>query len=101
MKIQEIPLTPNNQRFGITLGGQAFNMRITWRDAAGWMLDLMDGSGAALVSGIPVVTGADLLGQYKYLGINGSLVVVTDTAAEEYPTKTNLGIASHLYFVQE
>lgn len=101
MKIQEIPLTPNNQQFSISIGGQAFNMRVTWCDAAGWILDLMDISGAALVSGIPLVTGTDLLGQYKHLGITGLLVVVVDSAAEEYPTKTNLGIGSHLYFIQE
>lgn len=100
MNIQEIPLTPANQQFGISLAGQLLNMRITWRDDAGWILDLQDSVGKAWVNGIPLVPGVDLLGQYRHLGLNGSLFVVNDIAAEEYPTKTNLGIRSHLYFVQ-
>lgn len=101
MNIQEIPLTPDNQQFGITLGGQQFTMRITWRDAAGWILDLMDSAGGALVNGIPLVPGADLLAQYAYLGITGALVVMADSNQPEMPTKTNLGLGSHLYFIQE
>lgn len=101
MNIQEIPLTPNNQRFAISLGGQSFNMRIQWRDAAGWLLDLMDNSGVALINGIPLVPGTDLLAQYGYLNIGGALVVGVDVVAEQYPTKNNLGISSHLYFIQE
>lgn len=101
MNIREIPLIPVNQQFSISLGDVTVNMRILWRDAAGWVLDLMDSSGAMLAAGLPLVPGADLLGQYRYLGINGLLVIASDVVAEEYPTKDNLGISSHLYFVQE
>ncbi|HEI8668385.1 hypothetical protein I5Q20_03710 [Serratia marcescens] len=100
MNIQEIPLTPTNQQFAITLGEQQFNMRITWRDEAGWLLDLMDGAGAELVNSIPLVPGANLLGQYVYLGLKGALAVLVDNNEPELPTKTNLGIGSHLYYVQ-
>ncbi|CAI1018630.1 Uncharacterised protein [Serratia ficaria] len=101
MNIQEIPLTPTNQQFAITLGEQQLNMRIMWRDEAGWLLDLMDGAGAELVNGIPLVPGANLLEQYAYLGIAGALAVLVDNNEPELPTKTNLGVSSHLYYVQE
>ncbi|WP_346827781.1 phage baseplate plug family protein [Serratia inhibens] len=101
MNIQEIPLTPTNQQFAITLGDQQLNMRIMWRDEAGWLLDLMDGAGAELVNSIPLVPGSNLLEQYSYLGITGALAVLVDNNEPELPTKTNLGIGSHLYYVQE
>ncbi|CAI0906187.1 phage baseplate plug family protein [Serratia quinivorans] len=101
MNIQEIPLTPTNQQFAITPGEQQLNMRITWRDEAGWLLDLMDGAGAELVSSIPLVPGINLLEQYAYLGLKGALAVLVDNNEPELPTKTNLGIGSHLYYVQE
>ncbi|MEN4198926.1 phage baseplate plug family protein [Serratia marcescens] len=101
MNIQEIPLTPTNQQFAITLGEQQLNMRVMWRDEAGWLLDLMDGAGAELVNSIPLVPGANLLEQYAHLGLKGALAVLVDNNEPELPTKTNLGIGSHLYYVQE
>ncbi|KFK93328.1 MULTISPECIES: hypothetical protein [unclassified Serratia (in: enterobacteria)] len=100
MIISEIPLTPNNQRFRISLGGKVVNMCIQWRGVAGWTLDLTDEAGGAMAYGLPLVPGRDLLGQFRHLGINGMLVVASDVTAEEYPTKDNLGIGSHLYFVE-
>lgn len=100
MNIQEIPLTPTNQQFAITLGEQQLYMRVMWRDEAGWLLDLMYGAGAELVNSIPLVPGTNLLEQYAYLELNGALVVLVDNNEPELPTKTNLGIGSHLYYVQ-
>jgi hypothetical protein len=48
-----------------------------------------------------MITGADLLAQYAYLNLGFSLVVDTDIAGQEYPTKTDLGITSHLYVITE
>jgi len=101
VNIREIPLKPLNQQFSIVLDGQQLNMRIQWRGVAGWILDLMDAAGNPLALGLPMVPGVDLLSQYKYLGINGLLLIDSDSGAEEYPTQDNLGIRSHLYFIQE
>ena len=101
MQFNEIPLSPDNQQFRILLGDTTYTLRIIWRDAAGWIMDVMDSGGAALLCGVPLVTGANLLEQYPQLGINGALVVATDNGAPTDPTKTNLGIYSHLVFVQE
>ncbi|HHS9617944.1 TPA: phage baseplate plug family protein [Raoultella planticola] len=100
MTVSEIPLSPDNQIFAITLAGQNFQMSITWR-AAFWCLDIMDSSGADLIKGIPLITGADLLAQYYYLGLGFSLYVGCDNPVNENPTQTDLGISSHLYVVTE
>lgn len=100
MNIQEIPLTVNNQFFNITLGTYALNLRLVFRDAAGWIIDVRDSGGADLLTGVPLVVGVDLLEQYPDLGISGVFAVLSDDSREEYPTKTNLGTGSHLYFVQ-
>jgi hypothetical protein len=95
----EIPLTPDNQKFSISLNSVSYQMNVVWRDTPGWMLDLLDSSGTNLVTGIPLVTGADLLAQYGYLGLGFALVMLCDDATQEYPTKTDLGTGSHLYYV--
>ncbi|EOY4401227.1 hypothetical protein ACP50N_002294 [Klebsiella michiganensis] len=71
-------------------------MRVVWRGVC-WFLDLMDSTGADLIKGIPLITGADLLAQYKHLGLGFSLYVVCDDPASENPTQFDLGINSHLY----
>ncbi|ENS4778499.1 TPA: hypothetical protein PFT73_002138 [Klebsiella pneumoniae] len=71
-------------------------MRVVWRGVC-WFLDLMDSTGSDLIKGIPLITGADLLAQYRFLGLGFSLYVVCDDPASENPTQFDLGINSHLY----
>jgi hypothetical protein len=107
MTYVEIPLTPVSQTFFIALGTIQYQLAVTWRgtiaggDLDGWFLDISDQAGNALVQGIPLVTGADLLEQYAFLGIgNGAqLWVATDGDPSATPTSTNLGTLSHLYLV--
>lgn len=101
MQTFEIPLTPAAQTFLITLAGVQYQMTLQWRDAVnngGWVLDIADATGNAIVSGIPLVTGVNLLAPYKYAGFGVELWVQTD-AADAVPTYANLGSASHLYAV--
>ncbi len=100
MNIQEIPLTADNQQFNITMGDFTGQLKLTWRDAAGWIMDLLDSGGNPLLTGAPLVTGVSLLAQYPQLGIDGVLVVTSDDETQEYQTSTNLGTSSHIYFVQ-
>ena len=101
MQAREIPLTPDNQYFQVSLGGVNYSLRIVWRDVAGWIMDVSDQAGNSILSGVPLVTGVDLLEQYPELGMPGAMVVLIDNEAPEYPTETNLGVYSHLIFVQE
>ena len=96
----EIPLQPAAQTFRVSLAGVTYTMTIVWRNdaLAGWVLDIADAQAVPIVQGIPLVTGADLLAQYAYLGIAGKLIVQSD-GSNLAPTYASLGATSHLYFV--
>ncbi|MBR8471931.1 MULTISPECIES: phage baseplate plug family protein [Burkholderia] len=99
----EIPLTPDPQTFTMTLSGIDYQMTVQYREAGGtgWILDVADASGNALVSGIPLVTGTDLLGQYAYLGFGGRLWVQGAASPDDVPTFDDLGIGSHVFWVTD
>lgn len=99
--IVEIPLTPQAQRFTITLGDTPYRMRFMFNTAVqgGWTLDLGAQDGTVLVAGIPLVTGTNLLAQHAHLEFPGALIVATDRDSGEVPTFDGLGTTSHLYFV--
>lgn len=101
MAIYEIPLAPQNQQFTIQLGTVEYTLTTTYRDAseAGWVLDIADASGNPILAGVPLITGADLLEQYRYLGLGGSLYVATDGNPDEAPSFDALGGPSRLYWV--
>lgn len=99
--VTEIPLSPSPQTFSITLAGVSYRMTLIWREVggAGWVLDIADVAGQALVNGVPLVTGVDLLAPYPDKGFGGQLRVLTDGGVDAAPTFTNLGVTSHLYWV--
>lgn len=99
----EIPLSPDPQTFRIQLAGVDYSVTVVWNaQALCWVMDLsLAGGGDALIQGCPLVTGLDLLAQYRHLGIGGSLVVQTDYDSDAVPTLDNLGITGRLYFVTE
>jgi hypothetical protein len=100
MKALEIPLKPRSQNFAIALAGVTYQLTLYWNgQSACWMLDIATSSRAPLIQGIPVVTGLDLLYQYEYLGIGGSLIVQTDAAPDTVPSYSDLGVNGHIYFV--
>lgn len=96
----EIPLTPDGQRFTITLSGIDYQLRVQWRNSleGGWTLDIAETSGKPIVNGIPLVTGCNLLAPYAYLGFTGVLWVQTTAEPDAVPTFDNLGAGSHLYW---
>lgn len=98
--VNEIPFTSNPESFGTSLNGTAYTLTVKWNPfAEAWVLDIADNSGNALVSGIPIITGADLLAQYEYLGIGGKLIAQTDHDPNVVPTFQNLGSTGHLFYV--
>lgn len=95
----EIPLSPKAQVFNVSLAGVDYNMRIVWNTASlCWVLDIADTDGVPILQGLPLVTGADLLAQYAYLGIRGGLIVTVDDGIG-VPTFAGLGVQGHLYFI--
>lgn len=99
--IYEIPLSPTPQTFGMALAGVSYVLTVYWAAApgGGWILNIADASGAAIVNGIAMVTGVNLLEGLEYLGFSGGLFVQTDHDSDALPTFENLGITSHLFFV--
>ena len=100
MSIARIPTSPEPQRFLITLSaGQTYQLVTQYRDApeAGWTLGIGEPNGTPIISGIPLVTGVNLLAQYQHL-IVGSLFVLSDVETWAVPGFADLGVSSHLYF---
>lgn len=98
----EIPTNPKPERFDISLGGKVRSLSLRWNAAdAAWVLDIAEQDGTRVASGLPLVTGADLLAQFEYLGFGGQLVVQTDHNPDVVPTFDSLGSTGHLYFVTE
>lgn len=100
MKVQEIPLSADNQHFAISIDGVMYNMNILWRGTF-WVLDLQDSGGAPLILGIPLVAGTNLLEQYNHMQLDFAMVVECDNPQQEYPTQYDLGATSHLYLITE
>lgn len=96
----QIPLQPNPQILQVTLAGTAYQFTVKWNDAnQAWTLDIADSSGNPIISGIPIVTGQDLLAPYGYLNFGGQLIAQTTNDTDAVPTLANLGSTGNLYFV--
>lgn len=103
MSAYRIPLTAVPQSLSVNLAGTEYQLTLRWNDAdeGGWFLDIdLPDDGGAVVHGIPLVTGADLLEPYAYLGIGGGLVVWADSH-DDPPAQGELGDGVNLYFVTE
>lgn len=103
MTVWEIPLTPLPQILRVNLAGASYMLRVLHRttDMGGWCMDIADITGNLLVCGIPLVTGADLLGQYGYLNFGGQMYILSDGDRSAVPTFDGLGSASRLMWVTE
>jgi len=103
----EVPLSPMPQKFSISLAGVTYNLKLSWNDilyGGGlknpcWLLDIRDTTDNPILTGIPLVTGADLLAQYGYLSFGGQLIVQSDNDPNLVPSFDTLGKTGHLYFV--
>lgn len=73
----------------ITLDGVTLQARLRYAAVTdAWYLDLMDTQGTAIVSGLAVVPGVDLLKPYKHLGLPQGVLFahVQDGAAPSLET---------------
>lgn len=95
-----MPFVNVPQQFPITLAGVEYNITNKWNDIGQfWCLDIEDSNNNPIVSNVPLITGADCLAGLGYLGIGGSLYVLTAGASPfDIPTLYTLGVDSNLYF---
>lgn len=91
------------QRVIVTLGQRDYQLTLRYAnvDQGGWLLDIADTTGNPIVLGIPLVTGADLLEQYRHLGFSGRLWVQTMSDPDAVPTFGNLGSDGVVWWVTE
>ena len=95
-----IPLTNIPQEFSISLDNREVTIHQRWNEWSGWLINISDtATNTSIISGIPLVTGCDLLEPFPELGFLGSLFVYTDGDAMAIPTIDNLGLDSNLYYV--
>lgn len=99
----KIPLNNTPETFEISIAGATYNLTVKYNDAenAGWVLDIANENSEYILQGVPLVTGADLLEQYKYLNLGFSIYVFSDVDFYAVPTYENLGVESNLYIFSE
>ena len=100
MAVFEIPLQPTPQTVTVAFpNGTSYQLRTMYLFTPNdcWLLDISDESGNPIVCGVPLVTGADLLAQYAYLGLGVSMYCTTDGDLLAPPTFYNLGVTAHLW----
>lgn len=96
----EIPLKPESQEFDISLAGVTYHIKLRWCPPNNsWILYVMDSNQNPILSGIPLITGADLLEQFAYLEIGGKLIVQSDFDPTLVPNYASLGNTGHLFLV--
>jgi hypothetical protein len=95
-----VPLIPQNQEFDISLAGVTYHLRIKWNSfSQAWVLYIEDSQRNPILSGIPLVTGCDLLEQYGYEEIGGAMVVQSTNDPNLVPNFDTLGSTGNLFFV--
>jgi predicted Zn-dependent protease with MMP-like domain len=104
-----VPLQPNPQQFTIQLSGVTYTITLNYRQVpawvgiepaiGGWVMDIGDSNNNPIIQGIPLVTGANLLGKYTYLGFVGTLWVQTLNDPDAVPTYKNLGTDGLVFYV--
>lgn len=100
-QIFRIPFLNIQQRFDIDLSGVLYKIENVYNTQnETWEINLYDGNtGDPIILSLPLVTGTDLLSQYKYLGIPGKLFCYTDGDEFARPTLDDLGTEANLYYI--
>jgi hypothetical protein len=96
-----IPLINEPQRFNISLNEVEYTMISRYNpEMPNWMICMINAiTQEPIFTCLPLVTGVDLLSQFRHTGITGSLIVYTDGNGGAIPTLENLGLESNLYYL--
>ena len=97
----EVPLQPYPHQFRLSVRDNDYLMRLYYREAdeAGWHMDFSDAANQAWkIAGIPLLTGLDLLMQYKFLLLGFELWLKHDYGLD-MPAYGDLGSVARLYVV--
>lgn len=118
MSVIEIPLINGSQTLNFVINSFTYTLSIIWRATTfglvtdistslnvldseygqltgNYYLDISQNN-SNLVTGIPLVTGTDLLEPFKYLNIPGNWYIINDDLSDSIPSYSSLGQTSHL-----
>lgn len=105
MATSTIPLLAGQPQFvTVPISGLDYRLGFAWIDApqGGWVLSIeRDADGAALLSGVPLITGADILAPHRHLGIGAEFYLTTTGDADAVATFDGLGVTSQVLVVTE
>jgi hypothetical protein len=105
--VAEIP-TENGHPFYevITWGGVSRTLYFKWNTVTQcWVLDIYDATGSLpLLTGLPMITGTDILGQFGYMALAASTVMTVMSigpfvSPDAVPDFANLGEDGHIYLL--
>jgi hypothetical protein len=96
-----LPLISQPQILSVMLLGITYNLRTRWSVGSNcWVIDIADQDNNSLATSIPLITGADILEQYRYLNIDGGLYVQESSGPPDVvPGFTQLGGTGQLLFI--
>lgn len=98
----EIPLSSGPQSFNVSLAGTLYKLTLRWSVVdKHWLLDIGLPGELEVLSGLPLLPGADLLKQHKHLGVGGALYVQSSDDTRIAPGFADLDVRSFLYFVPD
>lgn len=98
MNVYYVPLRDGPQTLTIALSGIVYQLRVRYSARTDlWVLDIADADGVSLVRNIPMVTGCDLLHQYRHLGFGGALVVQNAVTGDDQPPQFDDLVGALLY----
>lgn len=86
MNVFGIQTIEGPQIFRTSLSGESFIFRLWWNERGqSWHIDIFDEDETPLVLGIAMKPGVNMIEQYQYLGLKGSLFVAKkeDIGADE------------------
>lgn len=96
-----IPFVSLPQEFYIDLNDKTVLIKNKWNSMIpAWEMSIYDGDTLEpLILCMPIIGGIDLLEQFAFTGLKGSMAVLTDGNSLSDPTLNNLGDESQVFYV--
>lgn len=100
MAVYNIPVNNQNQISQVQLLNVQYTFRLMWNQFGNcWYLDISDINDNYLVNSVPLLSGRDILKQFKYLNIGGALIVYNSLNPLLPPGFSDFGVTSFLWFI--
>jgi len=104
--ILQLPINQEGAQFQFSteLDGTTFGLLFRWNDRVGqWSMDVLDGEGVAIVTGIRVVLDVPLLSRYRGLAATppGDIIAVDTSGTQTEAGFEDIGRRVVLYYLSQ